>query len=173
MLTAKVFQYGHLRQEKNMRLCSSKRARALVGMMLGIGVLLPAVAAEVPTDPKAGVEATLNKVNELFAKGGSAEEFADALYESDLTVTGEGEKALYPNLKSFMQPLAGYLTNPTCKLSLVNKVHSSGNLAVAWVQEHCDDHGTERAEDYRIIYVFHRGAKGWRATMEMFVAGKF
>jgi ketosteroid isomerase-like protein len=141
--------------------------------LLAAGTLSGAVAEEVPADARVGVEATLNKVNDLFAKGGSAQQVADVLYEDDLTVTGEGEKGLYPNLESFMKPLAGYLTNPTCRLTLADKIRHSGNLAVAWVQEHCDHHGAEKAEDYRIMYVFRKSSKGWRTTMELFVSGTF
>lgn len=126
-----------------------------------------------PADAKAGVEATISKTNALVAKGASAKEVADVLYDEDLTIIGEGEKSLYPNLKSFMKPLEGYLTNPTCRLQMVDKLRHSGNLAVAWVHEHCDAHGIEAAEDYRIIYVFRKSAKGWRATMEMFGVGIF
>jgi ketosteroid isomerase-like protein len=152
---------------------SNKYARTALAVLVGIGGLSPVIAEEAPAGARAGVQATLTRVNELFAKGGSAQEVADVLYEDDLTVTGEGEKSLYPNLKSFMQPLAGYLTNPTCKLSLVDKIRHSGNLAVAWVHEHCDAHGAEKAEDYRIMYVFRKSSKGWRATMELFVSGTF
>lgn len=153
---------------------TSKWLRAVMVTMVTAGVVpLASAANAVPADAKSGIEATLDKTNELLAKGASAKEVADVMYEDDLTIIGEGEKALYPNLKSFMKPLEGYLTNPTCRLKVVDTIRHSGSLAVAWVQEHCDAHGSEAAEDYRIMYVFRKSAKGWRVTMEMFGAGKF
>ena len=148
------------------------------------GLILAAVAAlamipsakadsSVPDDGQAGVEATLAKVNALVARGGSAKEIADAFYEDDLTITGDGETGLYPDLKSFMKRLEIYSTNPTCRLNVVNKIRTSNTLAVAWVQEHCDAHGHESAEDYRILYVFRKSPKGWRTTMELFQKGTF
>jgi hypothetical protein len=128
-------------------------------------------ASVVPEDGKAGVEATVAKVNELVARSASAKEIADVFYEDDLTITGDGEKGLYPNLKSFMKRLEVYSTNPTCRLNVANKIRTSNTLAVAWIQEHCDAHGTESAEDYRILYVFRKSPKGWRTTMELFQKG--
>jgi hypothetical protein len=124
----------------------------------------------VPEDGQAGVEATLAQVNAQIARGASAKEIADVFYE-DLTITGEGEKGLYPDLKSFMKRLEVYSTNPTCRLKAVNKIRTSKTLAVAWVQEHCDAHAKESAEDYRILYVFRKSPKGWRTTMELFQKG--
>jgi hypothetical protein len=57
---------------------------------------------------------------------------------NDLTITGEGEKHLYLNLKSSMGPLEGYLQNPTCSLTIVDKPRRSQDLAAVWVQAHCD-----------------------------------
>lgn len=133
-----------------------------------------AVVRELSTEEVlAGINATLRKTEEILKRGGSAQEIAEVLYEPDLTIIGEGEKSLYPDLASFMEPLAAYVTNPTCTLTVVDKIRHSGDLAVAWVAEHCDAHEGNPAEDYRIIYVFRNGEKGWRSTMEMFGVGKF
>ena len=153
---------------------ASKRLTTLVLAFISIGTGAFAYADEaVPADAEAGVAATISKTNELVARGASAKEMADVLYEQDLTIIGEGEKSLYPNLKSFMKPLAGFLTNPTCRLEVVNKIRHSGNLAVAWVHEHCDAHAAEPVTDYRILYVFRKSSMGWRTTMEMFGVGTF
>lgn len=134
----------------------------------------PAAPAEPSTaEVEAGINATFAKVHELLARGAPATEIAEVLYEDDLTITGEGEKSLYPDLKSFVGPLQDYTRNPTCRLTVVDKIRHSGNLAVAWVAEHCEAHAGQKAEDYRIMYVFRNGAKGWRVTMEQFGAGKF
>ncbi|MGE3599233.1 MAG: hypothetical protein AB7N70_27175 [Dehalococcoidia bacterium] len=130
-------------------------------------------AAVSAADVEAGINATFAKVHELLARGASGAEVAEVLYEDDLTITGEGEKGLYPDLKSFIEPLHAYTRNPTCRLKVVDKVRHSGDLAAAWVAEHCDAHEKDAAEDYRMIYVFRNGPKGWRVTMEMFAVGNF
>lgn len=147
---------------------------ALLTLAFGMAALPGAQAADQGAqDALKGINATFDKVHQILARSGSAKEIADVLYEDDLTITGEGEKSLYPDLASFMEPLQAYTRNPTCRLTVIDKIRHSGNLAVAWVAEHCDAHEGEAAEDYRIMYVFRNGAKGWRVTMEMFGAGKF
>ena len=143
----------------------------LVGVLLAAGV----AAAHLlnARDVTAEIEAVIRKGETIGARSGSAQEIADAFYEDDLTFTGEGEKGMYPNLASFMQPLQDYTRNPTCRMKVVDRVRHSGNIAVAWVAEHCDASGKEASADYRVIYVFRNGEKGWRVTMEMFTVGKF
>jgi ketosteroid isomerase-like protein len=97
------------------------------------------------------------------------------MYERDLMIIGEGEKSLYKDLKSFMGPLASYAAEGTrCNLSVVDPIRASGNLAVAFIFEHCAAaKAGDKDEDGRILYVFRKGAKGWRVTMEMFGWGTF
>src|SRR5262249_46208194 len=135
--------------------------------------ILTAVNAAEQDRVTAEIEAVIRKGEAIGARGGSAQEIAEAFYEDDLTFVDEGEKALYPDLKSFMQPLQDYTRNPTCRMKVVDHVRHSGALAVAWVAEHCDASGKAPAADYRVIYVFRNGKKGWRVTMEMFTTGKF
>jgi hypothetical protein len=124
-------------------------------------------------DARTGIELTLNKVAEMVAKGAPVNEVAHALYEDDVMITGEGEKALYPNLSSFKARLEYFLQDAAgCSLNIVDPIRHSGNLAVAFVREHCkaaDAGGT--ASDARVLYVFRKGSKGWRVTMEMFGSG--
>jgi ketosteroid isomerase-like protein len=145
---------------------------AVASMTASISILA-AVNASKQDDVTLEIESVVRKGEAIGARGGSAQEIADGFYEDDLTFTGEGEKALYPDLKSFMKPLQDYTRNPTCRMKVVDRVRHSGELAVAWVAEHCDASGTELAADYRVIYVFRNGKKGWRVTMEMFTSGKF
>jgi len=157
-----------------MRVRTTRLLSALAMLAFSMTVLSGAQAADQAAhDALKGINATLDKVHQVLARSGSAQEVADVLYEDDLTIIGEGETSLYPELASFMEPLQAFTRNPTCRLEVVDEIRHSGNLAVAWVAEHCDAHEGEAAEDYRIMFVFRNGAKGWRATMEMFGAGKF
>ena len=133
-----------------------------------------AVATEVSSerDVTAELEAVLRAGEAIGARSGSAQEIADAFYEDDLTITGEGEK-FYPNLQSFMTRLYEHTRNPTCRMKIVDRVRHSGDIAVAWVAHHCEANGQEPASDYRVMYVFRDGPKGWRVTMEMFTSGTF
>jgi ketosteroid isomerase-like protein len=157
-----------------MKFPMGRLASVLIATILGAGAAT-AVPADAPKgrDVTAELEAVIRKGEAIGARGGSAEEIADAFYEDDLTFTGEGEKGMYPNLKSFMKPLYDYTRNPTCRMKIVDRVRHSGNIAVAWVAEHCEASGKDPAADYRVIYVFRNGKKGWRVTMEMFTTGKF
>jgi ketosteroid isomerase-like protein len=154
-----------------------KQKMALLATLMVVGTLHAPSALSAPEsghdDAQTGIETVIKKYNALVARGASAKEVAELLYEDDLTIIGEGEKSLYPNLASFMKPLEGYLGNPTCRLALVDKIRHSGDVAAAWMLEHCEVHGNSPKEDYRVLYVFRKGTKGWRVTMEMFGAGTF
>lgn len=133
-----------------------------------------AVAAD-PSDARKGVQTTINKVNELLQHNASARMIADAMYEGDLMITGEGEKVFYRGLTSFMGPLAAYVAGGSrCKLEVIDPIRHSGNLAVAFVFEHCKAAKSgDKDDDARIMYVFRKGPKGYRATMELFTWGTF
>jgi hypothetical protein len=78
-------------------------------VVLGTGSPL-ASAADSPgvAAARVGVQKTIDRVNALLKNNASARVIADAMYEDDLMITGEGEKRLYLDLKSFMGPLAEY-----------------------------------------------------------------
>ena len=138
-------------------------------------LLSPTAAAAHPGAARLGVQATIDKTNALLKRGATAKEIADAMYEDDLFITGEGEKGSYRDLKSFMGPLAEYVADGSrCTLEIVDPIRHSGNLVVAFVFEHCAAAKPgEKDEDARILYVFRKGVKGWRATMETFTWGRF
>jgi hypothetical protein len=150
-------------------------AGVLIGGMIAISPTGKAAESAASDPARAGIERTLDKVNALLKQKASAQDIADALYEDDLMVTGEGEKSLYRDLKSFMEPLAHYLEGgERCALRLVDPIRHSGSLAVAFVFEHCaPEKAGEAGEDARIMYVFRNGTKGWRATMETWSWGTF
>jgi ketosteroid isomerase-like protein len=108
-------------------------------------------------------------------RNATAKEIADAMYEDDLMIVGEGEKALYRDLKSFMGPLAEYVASGSrCKLEIIDPIRSSGNLAAAFIFEHCNaTSATEKDENARILYVFRKGPNGYRVNMENFGWGTF
>ena len=142
---------------------------------LAAGVMAMGMAGSACADAAAtvGIQAKIAGLNDLIARKPTAKEFADYFYEDDLNLVVEGEKAMYPDLKSFMKPLEGYIQNPTCRFRLVGKVRQSGNLAAAWTEAHCEARGQDPGGNFRILYVFRHGAKGWRATMEIGGPGSF
>ena len=155
-------------------------ARKFAGFSIAAAVVgcisAASLAAETakPDDARAGIERTLQKVDALVKKrGASVREVAEALYEDDLMITGEGEKGVYRDLATFKPRLEFFMKNaPTCSLKIVEPIRHSGNLAVSFVAEHCDAPAAGgEASDNRVIYVFRKGAKGWRVTMEMFGMG--
>ena len=137
---------------------------------LGYAADAPGVAAA-----RAGVQKTIDRVNALLRKNSSAQVIADAMYEDDLMITGEGEKSLYRDLKSFMGPLAEYVMDGArCDLKVVDPIRASGDLALAFIFEHCAAaKAGEKDDDARILYVFRHGAHGYRVTMEMFGWGAY
>ena len=59
-------------------------------------------------------------------------------------------------------------------LTVLDPVRSSGNMAVAFIHEHEEPaKAGEKPDDYRILYVFRKGPKGCRVTMELFTSGTF
>jgi hypothetical protein len=142
---------------------------------MGLSSAAQAATPAAPGTARAGIQKTIDETNVLLKRGASAQEIADVMYEPDLMIIGEGEKSLYRDLKSFMGPLATYVADGTrCNLSIVDPIRASGNLAVAFIFEHCAAaKAGDKDEDARILYVFREGAKGWRVTMEMFGWGIF
>lgn len=122
---------------------------------------------------KAGIDKTLANVNRLLARGTNAREVADMLYADDLQIAIEGERPFWRNLPSFLPKLEEYVTQP-CTLAAIDPIRASGDLAVAFVSEHCPatKAGAED-ENYRMLYVFRSTPRGWRVTMEMAIAGRF
>jgi hypothetical protein len=123
----------------------------------------------------AGVKLTLDKANALMLRSGSVKALMEALYEDDLVITGEGQTVTYQSLAAAAKPLADYMDlQAHCKMTVIEPVRSSGNLAAAFIQEHCDPAKKgEKPDDWRILGVFRNGAKGWRMTMETFSGGVF
>ena len=61
-----------------------------------------------------------------------------------------------------------------CKLEIIDPIRSSGNLAAAFIFEHCNaTSATEKDENARILYVFRKGPNGYRVNMENFGWGTF
>jgi ketosteroid isomerase-like protein len=150
----------------------------MLSAVLVLGMMTPVVhAADAPgiAPARAGVQKTIDRVNALLKKNASAQIIADAMYEDDLMITGEGEKGLYRDLKSFMGPLAEYVKDGNrCDLKVVDPIRASGDLAVAFIFEHCAAaKAGEKDDDARILYVFRQGAHGYRVTMEMFGWGTY
>lgn len=154
---------------------TGRRCAGVILSVAGILGMAMVVQAADKDAARAGVQATVDKANALMKRNGSVKEFADLFYEDDLAIIGEGEKSLYRGLPSFMNRLAFYLQDQVhCSLTIVDPVRHSGDLAVAFIHEHCDPAKVgEPGEDYRILYVFRKGAKGWRVTMELFTPGVF
>lgn len=154
-----------------------KRMVAMGGVLIAscgnLGMPSVALAAEGGGDAAAGVKLTIDKANALMKRSGSPKEFMELLFEADLMITGEGETVTYKDLKSVEKPLAAYMAHQAqCKMTVVDPVRSSGTIAAAFIQEHCDPaREGEKPDDWRILCVFSNGAKGWRVTMELFTSG--
>ncbi|MBL8266004.1 MAG: nuclear transport factor 2 family protein [Steroidobacter sp.] len=151
------------------------RATSATAMSLAV-TLMPALTLSADlSQARAGIQSTVDKANALFHRSASAEEIAAALFEDDLMVTGEGEKGSYRNLKSFMGSLAAHTAaGPRCTLAIVDPIRSSGDLAVAFLAEHCTAaKAGEPEEDTRVMFAFRNGAHGWRVTMASFSIGKY
>ena len=156
-----------------------KLATLLFAIVATAGMCAAAAAAAadkaVGDAARTGIQATIDKTNALMKRNGSLKDFTDIFYEDDLMIIGEGEKSLYRGLPSFMNRLKFYLEDQTrCSLKIIDPIRDSGSLAAAFIHEHCDPaKAGEAGEDYRILYVFRHGAKGWRVTMELFTPGTF
>jgi ketosteroid isomerase-like protein len=150
------------------------RAAGLTAIGLAVTATPPAAAADLG-QARAGIQSTIDKANALFHRSAPAEEIATALFEDDLMVTGEGEKGSYRDLQSFMGQLAAHTAaGPRCTLAIVDPIRSSGDLAVAFLSEHCTAEKAGDEEEYtRVMFAFRKGANGWRVTMASFNFGKY
>jgi ketosteroid isomerase-like protein len=134
----------------------------------------PSHAADAPTpDVRGEIEAMLQSVDKLVKAHAPINEIAEAFYERDLLITGEGEKGLYRSRDAFMKPLQAFVEGGSgCTLKIVDPLRHSGSLAAAFVSEHCKAQDSKSADsDSRVLYVFRKGVKGWRVTMEMYGDG--
>lgn len=131
-------------------------------------------AADVPKgDVRSEIEAMMTSVDRLVKSRAPVHEIAEAFYDPELLITGEGEKGLYRSRTEFMKPLESFVANGgNCTLKIVDPVRHSGNLAAAFVSEHCKGTDAKSPDsDARILYVFKKGTSGWRVTMEMYGGG--
>ena len=131
-------------------------------------------AADSPKgDVRSEIEAMLTSVDRLVKSRAPVDEIAEAFYDPELLITGEGEKGLYRSRAEFMKPLESFVANgANCMLKIVAPVRHSGNLAAAFVAEHCKGADAKSPDtDARILYVFKKGVNGWRVTMEMYGGG--
>lgn len=151
------------------------RATRLTAISLAAAIAPGFAAAADLSQARAGIQSTVDRTNALFHRSASAEEIAAVLFEDDLMVTGEGEKGSYRDLKSFMGQLAAHTAaGPRCTLAIVDPIRSSGDLAVAFLSEHCTPaKAGEPDEDTRVMFAFRKGAHGWRVTMASFSLGKY
>jgi len=150
------------------------RVAGLAAIGLAVTATTLTVAADL-SQARAGIQSTIDKANALFHRSASADEVAAALFEDDLMVTGEGEKGSYRNLKSFMGQLAAHTAaGPRCTLAIIDPIRSSGELAVAFLSEHCTAEKAGDQEEYtRVMFAFRKGQNGWRVTMASFNFGKY
>jgi ketosteroid isomerase-like protein len=148
-----------------------------VGLALAVVAALPpglSRAADTPKpDVRAEIEAMLQSVDRLVKAHAPVKDIAEAFYEPDLLITGEGEKGLYRSREAFMKPLQAFVENGSgCTLKIVDPLRHSGSFAAAFVSEHCKAPDSKDADsDARVLYVFRKGANGWRVTMEMYDNG--
>jgi SnoaL-like domain len=144
-----------------------------VAAAAGLGSPLQAAGTTHTDDARAGIQLTMDTVDAMVTKGAPVKDIAAAFYDNDLMVVGEGEEHLYINLASFISRLEFFLKNGgKCSIKLVDPIRHSGNLAVAFAAEHCvAADAAATASDARVLYVFRKGSKGWRVTMEMFGSG--
>lgn len=131
------------------------------------------VAESVACHVRDEIEAMLRRVDELVASRASVTEIADAFSEPDLMITGEGEKGLYRNRAEFMPLLQAFAENPgRYERRFIDPILHSGDMAAAFVTEHfATPDGQGAGSDVRILYVFTKGASGWRVALEMYGAG--
>ena len=146
----------------------------VLSIALSAGLAGSLRAADAPkSEVRTEIQAMLTSVDRLVKSRAPVEEIAEAFYAPDLLITGEGEKGLYRSRTEFMKPLESFVANGgNCKLEIVDPVRHSGNLAAAFVSEHCKGADANSPNsDARILYVFLKGVHGWRVTMEMYGGG--
>ena len=124
---------------------------------------------------RAGIQATIDKTNTLQRRNAPARDIAAALFEDDLMITGEGELKGYSGLASFIDTFTRLSSGDSnCDLTLIDSIRSSGNLAAAFLLQHCTAaKAGGKDEDSRVLFVFRNGKKGWRVTMGHWSGGKF
>jgi ketosteroid isomerase-like protein len=159
----------------NIGMKSIARLLIVATPLLLINPLAAAANVQDQSEARKGIQATIDKTNALLASTATAKEIANALYEDDLMIIGEGENSLYRGLGSFLPKLEAIVEGGShCTLDIVDPIRHSGDLAVAFIAEHCAAaKAAFKDADARVLWVFRKGTKGWRVTMEMFGWGTF
>jgi ketosteroid isomerase-like protein len=154
---------------------NTRTRRGLMAVGIAFTLATGLAGAADRNDVRDGIQATIDKTNALQKRNAPGREIAAALFEDDLMITGEGESRGYVGLASFIDTFIRLSASAVnCDLKLVDPVRSSGNLAVAFVTQHCTaSKAGEKDEDSRVLFVFHKGVKGWRVTMGHWSGGKF
>ena len=155
---------------QNIRTC-----RGFVILSIALLLVTGSAAAAAPNDARAGILATIEKTNALQKRNAPAREIAAALFEDDLMITGEGESRGYKSLASFIDTFTRLSAgDANCDLRLIDPIRSSGDLAAAFLSQHCPATKVDAMdEDSRVLFVFRKSAKGWRVTMGHWSGGKF
>ncbi len=126
-------------------------------------------------DVRDGIQTTIDETNALQKRSAPGREIAAALFDEDLMITGEGETRGYKGLASFIDTFVRLSAGAAnCDLKLIDPIRSSGNLAAAFLSQHCTaSKAGEKDEDSRVLFVFRKSAKGWRVTMGHWSGGTF
>jgi ketosteroid isomerase-like protein len=156
-----------------MRNSFSEYRKWSLAVVMALGMTQLVKADDDTATVKAELDQFFQNAGDVINNTGSAKALADVFYDDDLNIIGEPDKHMYTNLQSYMGPLQGYLDSRACELKVVGTPRHSGNLAVAFVKEHCGQYKTVPPADYRVMYVLRKGPKGWRVTMELWQHGTF
>lgn len=154
---------------------NNRRCSGFVAIGAVFALVMDSAVAGGPGNARAGIQATIDKTNTLQRRNAPAKDIAAALFEDDLMITGEGENKGYNGLASFIDTFTRLSSGDSkCDLKLIDPIRSSGNLAAAFLSQHCTaTKAGEKDEDSRVLFVFHKGSKGWRVTMGHWSGGKF
>jgi len=124
------------------------------------------------------LESVLRSAEVAVHRGTDAEEFGRLLYDDDVVVIGEGWTAATRGLPALLPIVATVLKewgpSPTLKFTLVDPIVTSATVATAFIDVSVTpSNPSEPGQQYRALYSWTRGVKGWRVILEMFGSGSF
>jgi len=124
------------------------------------------------------LESVMRVAEAALSRGADAAGFAELLYDEDVVVVGEGwpaaTRGLLAAIPKVDETLKYWGDRPRLRLTIVDPIVTEGSVATTFVDVKVAPSKPGGAQhQYRALYGWKRGARGWRVVLEMYDEGAF
>jgi ketosteroid isomerase-like protein len=127
---------------------------------------------------KRQLEAVMRMAGASLLEGADAVKFAELLYDEDVIVVGEGwpaaTRGILEAIPKVDETLKYWGDRPRLSFTIVGPIVTEGSVATTFVDVKVASSEPAGARyQYRALYGWKRGIRGWRVALEMYDEGAF